>query len=278
MAQAFLAVILALVIGNLLSEPERWRRSEWFGRGYDALAARLGANTPPAVALLLSVALVLGLLYGLHLLLHFNALQFLLSVALLWLSLGPRELTRDVDAVIDARTEDGRALAAARLAMSDSAPTDGVAAAAIQAVQRWFAPILWFLLLGPLAAIAYRLLASVRGHADPARQAVVQSILRWAELPAAYALVLVLALASHLDAVWAAVRDAAQKDGWADGSLGFVGAAMHSVADSNEAASDGFSDELSASNPALARTVNLLQRSLFVWMTVLGLIVLVRAL
>lgn len=278
MAQAFLAVLLALAAGHLLSEPERWRRNDWFGRTLDAIAARTGAQMPPAVPLLLSLALVLAAVFALHWLAHFDLLKFVLGVALLWLSLGPRELTRDVDAVIDARTEDGRALATARLAMSDTAPTDSVAVAAVQAVQRWFAPILWFLLLGPLAAITYRLLASVRAHPHPATQSIARAILRWAELPAAYALVLALALASHLDAVWAAVRDAAQKDGWADASLGFVGAAMHSVADSAEAASDGFSDELSAGNPGLARTINLLQRSLFVWMTVLGLIVLARAL
>jgi len=278
MAQAFLAVLLALSLSHLLTKPQRYRRFEWVLALEGALRARLGAAGQAGLGLALALTLLLLAVFALSYALHFEVLQFLLGAAVLWLSLGPRELTQDIDQVIDARSEESRALAASRLSGMDPAPADLVSAAAVQALRRWFAPILWFLVLGPLGALGYRLLALFRESDHPASRRAALALLHLAELPPAYLLVLALALASHLDAVFNAARESAQRNGWADPSLGYLGDAMHSVADSAEAASDGFNDELGASSPALARTINLLQRSLFVWMTAIALIVLVRVL
>jgi len=275
-ALSFIALLLALALSHAVSEPERLRNFSFFAGIVSWLQRRLPRAPTWLVLVLALLPLGLSLAALLHLL-TFELLRFALATAVLWWSLGPRELTHDVDALIDARTDEQRAQAVERLAGTSAPSADWVALTATASVRRWFAPILWFVLLGPLAALLVRLLAHLSAHSTPDMQTLARRILTPIELPAAWLLVLALALASHLDAVFSAAKDAATRRGYFDPTFEFLSEAIHSVADSAEATSDGFTDEITAQNLPLARTINLLQRSLFVWMTVLGLIVLVRA-
>src|SRR3546814_2536389 len=94
-------------------------------------------------------------------------------------------------------------------------PASLVGAVFAGALQRWFGVLLWFLLLGPMGAIGFRLfvIASADAALPEAHRAAVQrgrAVLEW---PAAQLMTLALALVANFDSVLAAWRDW-QRDGW----------------------------------------------------------------
>src|SRR5690606_33381319 len=146
------------------------RSQAWFEAWLDWLDARLDASGAwhgrygVALALLpplLLVALVQWLLQGLM----FGLPGLLFAVAVLFHAWGPRDLDRDVEDVLDASDADGRRAAAARLwpaARRDAVslrPAALVGAVFKASLRRWFGVLFWFLLLGAVGALAYRLLA-----------------------------------------------------------------------------------------------------------------------
>ena len=85
---------------------------------------------------------------------------------MLFYAWGPRDLDLDVDAIVNARDADARRAAAATL-WPDGARRriDGgalVEAVFRNALRRWFGVLFWFLLLGPVGALLYRLTALAR--------------------------------------------------------------------------------------------------------------------
>src|SRR3546814_18913007 len=73
---------------------------------------------------------------------------------------GPRDLDQDVDQLLHADDADSAPALAARLnpdATVAMEPASLVGAVFAGALQRWFGVLLWFLLLGPMGAIGFRL-------------------------------------------------------------------------------------------------------------------------
>ena len=131
------------------------RACSWKG-GAGVWQARYGIALAMVPALLV-VALLLwmldGPLYGLP--------GLLFDIAVLVYAWGPRDLDVDVEAVIDAHDAPARRTAIARLGLTgEAAALDGpalVEAVFVNALQRWFGVLFWFLLLGPVGAVLYRL-------------------------------------------------------------------------------------------------------------------------
>src|SRR3970282_994329 len=94
------------------------------------------------------------------------------ALAVLFYTWGPRDLDVDVEAILDARDPLARRAAAARLwPRTGTASLEGGALAEAvfrSALQRWFGVLFWFLLLGPVGALLYRLtqLATDGGDGD----------------------------------------------------------------------------------------------------------------
>ncbi len=291
MAAALVAVVLAVVLGHSVPAVSRLRRFGWFPRWQRWIGARLHADPtgslsatllvilPPVLALAALQAILDSVMFGLP--------AFLLALLVLVWCWGPRDLDRDVDALVHA---DGGAAAdaASRLsARGEAVGTDGpslVGAVFRAALQRWFAVLLWFLLIGPAGALLYRLIQLAAD--DPQRPAgddsplgVLRTVLEW---PAAQLMTLGLALAASFDAVFAAWREWHRaRGGWWIADTGFLYAAARAsvVCELVEEAEDEGTPmpDVAArlpAGPAVRDAMSLVWRVLMVWLTVLALFVL----
>ena len=174
-----IALLIGLVIERLATQLFHWRRMRWLDRIIDfgfGQAARLG--TWPALipvillglVLVLPVALVIFLLGGT--LAGFTYL--LLAIVVLFFSLGPRDIGEEVVEYCKAlEAEDEEQVRnAAKAIVEDDVPEDVAertssveAAVCVQANNRLFAVVFWFVVLGPLAAWAYRVTDLIRRRA-----------------------------------------------------------------------------------------------------------------
>ncbi|SBV36907.1 Transmembrane protein [uncultured Stenotrophomonas sp.] len=288
MFTTLVAVIAALVLGHLapavMAAMRDWR---WFGRWLAWLQAqggwargRLGL-LPALVPLLLLVALLQWLLderlYGLPSLLY--------GTAVLVLCWGPRDLDRDVEAVIDADDASGRAQATAHLRSAGGSMREDVAslvdAVMFNALRRWFAPLFWFLLLGPFGVAAYRLLAqAVQGpqavHVSGASHEGGRRALAVLEWPVAQLMALSMALVGNFDTVFSAWRRAAGNR-WAL-ELGFLGEAARAgvgmeLGEEAEEAREAGLVPIDERFPELRDAMSVVWRMLLLWMAVLALMI-----
>ncbi len=288
MFTTLVAVIAALVLGHLapalLATVRDWR---WFGRYLAWWRAQLGESAGHYAVLVAILPCVLlmalaqwaldGRLFGLP------ALLFgIVVLALCW---GPRDLDRDVEAVIDAEDGPAAALAVSRLqsaggSLREDAP-GLVEATVINALRRWFAPLFWFLLLGPAGVLLYRLLAQSSQGAQSALLSADErragdwllAVLEW---PVAQLMTLSMALVGNFDTVFSAWRRAAGNR-WAL-QLGFLAEAARAsvgaelVEEAEAARLQGLvpADER---YPELRDAMSLVWRMLLLWMAVLALLV-----
>ena len=176
MSITLVAVVLALVLGHVAPVlVASFRQYGW----YDAWLHWLGESARDGgvwtkrhgialalVPVLLVVALLQWLLDGPV----YGLVGLLFDIAILVYAWGPRDLDVDVEAVIDAHDTPTRRTAIARLGLTgETASLDGpalVEAVFINALQRWFGVLFWFLLLGPVGAILYRLAVHSAASAD----------------------------------------------------------------------------------------------------------------
>lgn len=297
MFATLVAVIVALVLGHVaqpLAAAVRefgwyaaWLRwldarfpegSFWHGRYGIAIAL-----LPPVLAVgLFQAALhqpfagLVGLLFG---------------IAVLFYCWGPRDLDLDVDAVVAARDPQARREAAARLwphgqAASLDAPAL-VGAVFRNAQRRWFGVLLWFVLLGPLGAVLYRLTAlAAEAEAGASLPPETARGARWLlallDWPVAQLMTLSMALVGNFDTVLAAWKD--------NGGAGFdldadflVAAGRASVRseladEAQDYAEEGVSGATAlvaqlGELPELRDAMSLVWRTLVVWLAVIAIFV-----
>ena len=191
-----LATLIALFAERLAPQLAERRSLAWFDRYSAALAGRL--NVPGWLALTVLVAPWALLAVALQSLLHgvlWGLLELAFSVLVFFLALRPGSVDPAVDSYVAAREkgEDGAARHHAEHLLGGSAPEsveEEVRAVAdtllLEANERWVAPLLWFVLLGPLGAAVYRLTVHVeqRGEAGALQEAarLLSAALDW--LPA----------------------------------------------------------------------------------------------
>jgi AmpE protein len=217
-----LAVVVALALGHVaqpLAVAVRqfgWYRS-WLGwldtrfpddgfwRGRWGLALALA---PPLLLVGLFQLALAGSVYGLP--------TLVFGVVMLFYAWGPRDLDQDVDAIVEAPDAPRRRAAAARLwsprLRPDPAaawPVDGAAAIGAvfrSALRRWFGVLFWFLLLGPVGALLYRL-AAISAEGEEAAQLPPDTawgagrLLALLDWPVAQLATLSLALVGNFDVV-----------------------------------------------------------------------------
>ncbi|NOR35297.1 MAG: regulatory signaling modulator protein AmpE [Woeseiaceae bacterium] len=176
-----IALLIGLVIERLATQLFHLRRLRWIDRVIDAGFRQAGrlSNWPaliPIVALVvLLVVPVLALTVVLVLrdpLLGFPYL--ILGVFVLFFSLGPQDIGEDVDEYCKAMEDDDkeRIRETARAIIESDVPEDTLErihrveeAVCVQANNRLFAVIFWFVLLGPLGAWTYRATDLIRRRA-----------------------------------------------------------------------------------------------------------------
>lgn len=170
-----LAILLALFAERLAPQLAERRSLAWFDAYSELIRTRAQVDgwgallvllAPWAVLAVLAQCLLYGALWGF--------LELAFGAVVLFFALRPGSVDPAVDAYVAAREkgEDGQARHQAEHLLGGSAPggvEEEVRAVAdallLQANERWVAPILWFVLLGPVGAVVYRLAVHVEARA-----------------------------------------------------------------------------------------------------------------
>lgn len=236
-----IALLIGLTIERLATQIFHWRRMRWLERIIDkgfALATRFAAWPALIPVILLAVILVLPVaavtialgdtLFGFP--------HLVLAVAVLFFSLGPNDIGEDVNDYCSALEEgnEERIEQTAKALIENEVPDAPLErihavedAVCVQANNRLFAVIFWFVLLGPLGPLgawAYRVTDLVRrravfqaGRDDsdaativPLRDAAV-TLHGWLAWVPARLTAIGYAVAGHFDAALAAWRSGPEK-------------------------------------------------------------------
>lgn len=288
MSATLLAVVIALVLGHTWQGVRQLRNIDWYLSWNEWLAQHRSRGSGWAFALVVLPPLVLvSLLQGWLGLVLYGLPGFVFALIVLLYSWGPGDLDVDVEAAIEAEDPVAREAALARLGVVAPAgvgePPVLVDAVFQGALRRWFGVLLWFLVLGPVGALAYRLLVvSAEGpgrvHLEGREHGAAVAALRVADWPVAQLMTLGLALVGNFDRVMAVWRD------WHAGGTsldsGFMNAAGRACVDAQ--AEDEPLEMIDSSLPpdfapcaqALRDAMGLVWRILLLWLAVLALFVL----
>ncbi len=228
-----IALLIGLVIERLATQLFHWRRMRWMDRIIDfgfAQAQRV-SNWPPLIPIvLLAIVLVLpvyAVIFGLGgTLAGFTYL--ILAIVVLFFSLGPQDIGEEATEYCKALESENEEdiQHAAKAIVEDDVPEDPRArvqcveeSICVQANNRLFAVIFWFVILGPLAAWAYRVTDLIRRRAvftasrteEPADDAIMMrdaavTLHGWLAWIPARLTALGYATAGHFDEAIAAMR------------------------------------------------------------------------
>lgn len=166
---SFVAMLLALLLDQGLRHLEPWRGPRWFHAYVESLPGLTHFNdfwrAGSAMLLMVLLPTVITLFFGHALNSVWGVFGFLFAIAVLLVTLGPRDLQNEARAYMDAvqAGHDERARELARNLLHGEPPADS--AARTEAVtrevlaaanDRLFGVLLWFALLGPAGAVLYR--------------------------------------------------------------------------------------------------------------------------
>ncbi|ROR35116.1 regulatory signaling modulator protein AmpE [Inmirania thermothiophila] len=278
---------LIALLAALAADAWSLRLPAWRERVPLAAAAGAAARLPwpadptaRAVLLVLPLPLAVGLAQWLLAGLLGGLASLLLAALVLALALGPGPLWREVDGWLAARAcgdEAGAAEAAA--ALGRDLPQATVAdTILVEAVRRLFAPLLWFLVLGPVGAALYRCawwlaLRAPDGTAGAEVREAARRLLWLLDWLPARGTALAYALAGSFDETLAGWRCFARRSadpgrGATEELLVCTGrGALGLVGDDGEVTAD-------PSAEAVRRARDLVRRAVVVWVTAVALLTL----
>jgi AmpE protein len=174
-----LALLIGLIVERLATQLFHLRRLPWLDRAIDfgfRQASRVRtwpAIIPVIVLALVLIAPVLMVRFGLGDV-WFGFPYLILAIVVLFFSLGPKDIGEDVQEYCRAvEADDAARIAATAKAITEAdVPTDATLrtreveqSVCVQANNRLFAVVFWFVLLGPVGAWGYRVTDLVRRRA-----------------------------------------------------------------------------------------------------------------
>ncbi len=242
-----LALLIGIAIERLATQLFHWRRLRWMegliDRGFDR--ARKSPDVPAILVVLLMVFFLALPVFLVTFLLGdalFGFAYLALAIVVLFFSLGPKDIGEEVDEYCAALEDqdEARIHQTATALVEGDVPADMLerihcveAAVTVQANNRLFAVIFWFILLGPLGAWTYRVTDLIRRRAvfsaarstdaadqtDRFRDAAVR-VHGWLAWIPARLTAMGYAVAGHFDAALQAWREgpARTTEGLSDGS------------------------------------------------------------
>lgn len=302
---------LALVVALLIEQVRPLRRSNSIYRLFDTCAARLrhqldsGLYAHGALAWAVAVLLPTAAVFGMSVLLHAvsPALEWLWSVAVLYVTMGVRRFSRDFTGILHAlqesRLDEARALLARwQERPADSYGADEVARVSIErgladAHRHVFGTVALFAVLGPAGAVLYRLSALLAAKWPPRSGpeagefgAFASTIFLWLDwLPARLTGASFAIVGNFEDAVYCWRTQARTWEVQPEGVVLASGAGALGVRLGDpltEADGMRFRPELGAGEPAdpdfMQGTIGLVWRALLMWLAVLFIITIAHAL
>jgi membrane protein required for beta-lactamase induction len=286
-----ISILIAFTLCHFVRELHKFRRFEWvaaFTRyGNEKLAFLPGWSGPGGFLILIGAPLLVVYLVNVVM---FGLLgqmgSFLLSIAILVYTFGPRDLDVDVRRVIQEEDEEQKMRALETLLGSavpespDECQVSAIDAVFNKAMKRWFGIIFWFAVLGIFGAVLYRLAVWMDGGnvelLDDQKNLVtrLRKVLEW---PVAQLMTLTLAIATDFDSVFRAWKKYHDERGHGlfDGNNDFMLCSARTIVMSGHAANDGYADQLLGPMASIKLSMDLVWRSLGVWATVLALLLLV---
>ncbi len=278
-------ILIGMAVEHFVSVSDEIRRLAWFEHYLHWLENRLAQyklwNGAGGVICTLSLPLILLLIidYGLKTL--FSPLSLLFALAVLLYSLGPKYLNAQLDDYIDALEEGNKAEAeilASEFVTSDNPMEQEhliLESILVLANERLFGVLFWFIVLGPFGALLYRLASLLHfqqsgihgNYADSARD--LYDILNW---PTARLLAIGHALSGDLvDAVeaWREVERQSLSVNEDVIKASGLGALSYQHPDPTD-----IELSLEDHNYWIHSLQGLLNRTLLVWLSVLGLMTL----
>jgi len=284
---ALISILISLFAERFLGSLEAQRRFGWFTALSDWWQARLAGVRRWRGQLVVLAAVILPLLltavvYGL---LHelWSPFGFLFALLVLLYSLGPRDLEAEVEAFLEARERGDETAACWQAAnlLEKSAPEDSreltdemVQTMLVAASERLFAVLFWFIFLGPVGALLYRLSWVLARWGAGQEEAVataaerLHAILAW--LPARIAALAYALSGNFVDGMhgW---RHEAER--WSDGDrgvllatgLGALGYPMGEAAETETEAVD-----LAEESRWVRDALSLVRRAVVLWLVVLA--------
>lgn len=174
-----LALLIGLFVERLATQLFPFRRLRWLDRCMDFGFQRGAqiANWPPIIPIVILVIIMVLPLFLIRIGLGDSLFGFpylVLAVVVLFFSLGPRDIGEDIDEYCKSIESDDkeRTRINAKALIEKDPPADPLecirlveASVYVQANNRLFAVIFWFVLLGPLGAWTYRVTDLVRRRA-----------------------------------------------------------------------------------------------------------------
>jgi AmpE protein len=293
MSITLVAVVVALVLGHVAPTlTTSARQFHWYEHWLQWLSEHFAEGSfwrgryGIAIALLPPLLLVGLLQWALQEPL-FGLIGLLFGIVVLIYAWGPRDLDVDVEAVIDAGDSQARRDAIARLQPQNEPVNSAIDGPALveavfrSALRRWFGVLFWFLLLGPVGGLFYRLVA-LAGEGEFAQRlpsgtlAGVRSLLGLLDWPVAQLMTLAMALVGNFDTVFNAWR-AAGGNQWQWDSDFLGQAARASVKSELAEEAEEYAEEGMVQTmrelPELRDAMSLVWRILLLWLAVLALFV-----
>lgn len=286
-----IAILLAFALCHFIRELGRCRNNNWLVSWVDfsneAFGKLPGWNDILGFIVIIAIPITVLLLVNQVFISALGSLgAFILAIAVLVYTFGPRDLDTEVASLIDAPDEGTRQQALAEF-LGGPAPEDHEACRAklvesvfSKALRRWFGIIFWFALLGIAGAFLYRVadwLVHGEFNLTPEQRGLFTRLLQIMDWPAAQLMTLSLAIATDFDSVlsaWKRYHDELGH-GLFEGDNGFLLASARSIVLTGHAAQDGYADQLDGPMIGLQQAMDLVWRVLGVWMTALALLLLI---
>jgi len=287
MSAALIAVVVSLLLGHLFPSLPSLRRYDWFISWLHWLGRRTGGEWPNRVGLLIAVGLPLAAVGAAQFLIDdvwYGLPAFGFALLALLYAWGPRDLSLDVEEVIEATGPEARRAAAVALFPEGGEPVvEGptlVAAVFRCALWRWFGVLFWFLVAGAVGALGYRLISlcaqgEARRSLPEGQRGLARTTLAVLNWPVAQLMTFALALAADFDRVLSVWRDWHAQGVRLD--PGFLDAAARASVASELAEEDAYAVDGPAQAPDLLElrdAMSLVWRILLLWLGVLALLVL----
>ena len=287
-----ISILIAFILCHFVRELRHLRRFEWIswytGFCNDKFKKLPGWSGPTGFLLFIGLPLLAAYLINYIFSSVLGQLgEFIVAIAILIYTFGPRDLDIDVRRVFT-RDDDEQQKEALEALLDGPAPENEEACQNIaidavfrKALKRWFGIIFWFAVLGIYGAVLYRVavwLSDGDFELFDEQKDLMTRLAKIMEWPVAQLMTLSLAIATDFDSVYRAWKKYHNERGHGlfEGNNEFMLTSARTIVKSGHAEKDGYADQLVGPMASIKLSMDLVWRSLGVWATVLAILLLVN--